>query len=170
MGKRYTIDCNLKRLILKIMEGNRPMTQPLNSPMDFPHSARLDDVFDQLDNDIDNLFDLFTSRYNLTVLSFMERQIPQDIDREDESVYILNTRDNETKADIGFHIRVVSRKLVSCTVKSLLLVDLKKGSDMDGRLIVDTNNSIPECLSLGEVLQAINAIRENNEKISSFRK
>lgn len=146
------------------------MTQPLNNPVDLPHSTRLDDVFDHLDNDIDNLIDLFVARYNLEQLSFMERQIPKEFDREDESIYIINARDNETKADIGFHVRVVSRKLISCTVKSLLLVDLKKGSDMNGKLIVDTNNSIPECLTLGEVHQAIGAIRENNEKISSFRK
>lgn len=145
------------------------MTHTSNDTMNFSYNDRLDDVFDHLDNDIEKLFELFSTKYNLKQLSFIERQIPKDFDRENESIYILNARDNETKADIGFHVRVVSRKLISCTVKSLLLVDLKKGADMDGRLIVDMNNSIPECLSLGEVLQAINAIRENNEKITLFK-
>lgn len=151
------------------MKGNKSMTHPSNDTMNFSYNDRLDDVFDHLDNDIEKLFELFSTKYNLKQLSFIERQIPKDFDRENESIYILNARDNETKADIGFHVRVVSRKLISCTVKSLLLVDLKKGADMDGRLIVDMNNSIPECLSLGEVLQAINAIRENNEKITLFK-
>lgn len=145
------------------------MTHTSNDTMNFSYNDRLDDVFDHLDNDIEKLFELFSTKYNLKQLSFIERQIPKDFDRENESIYIINARDNETKADIGFHVRVVSRKLISCTVKSLLLVDLKKGADMDGRLIVDMNNSIPECLSLGEVLQAINAIRENNEKITLFK-
>lgn len=151
------------------MKGNKSMTHPSNDTMNFSYNDRLDDVFDHLDNDIEKLFELFSTKYNLKQLSFIERQIPKDFDRENESIYILNARDNETKADIGFHVRVASRKLISCTVKSLLLVDLKKGADMDGRLIVDMNNSIPECLSLGEVLQAINAIRENNEKITLFK-
>lgn len=151
------------------MKGNKSMTHTSNDTMNFSYNDRLDDVFDHLDNDIEKLFELFSTKYNLKQLSFIERQIPKDFDRENESIYILNARDNETKADIGFHVRVVSRKLISCTVKSLLLVDLKKGADMDGRLIVDMNNSIPECLSLGEVLQAINAIRENNEKITLFK-
>lgn len=151
------------------MKGNKSMTHTSNDTMNFSYNDRLDDVFDHLDNDIEKLFELFSTKYNLKQLSFIERQIPKDFDRENESIYIINARDNETKADIGFHVRVVSRKLISCTVKSLLLVDLKKGADMDGRLIVDMNNSIPECLSLGEVLQAINAIRENNEKITLFK-
>ena len=41
---------------------------------------------------------------------------------------------------------------------------------MDGKLVVDTNNRIPECLTLEEIRQAINAIKENSEKISSFKK
>lgn len=107
--------------------------------------------------------------YDLQHLSFIERQIPKEFDRENESIYILAARDNETKSDISFHIRVSQRKLISCTIKSLLIVDLKKSSDMDEKLVVDTNNRIPECLTLGEIHQAINAIRENNEKILSFK-
>ena len=146
------------------------MSQPINQKIQFSYNDRLDDVFDNIDNDIDDLFSLFLEIYNLKPLSFIERQIPKEFDREDESIYILVTRDNETNSDINFYIRVVKQKLISCTIKSLLIVDLKKGDDMDGKLVVDTNNRIPECLTLEEIRQAINAIKENSEKISSFKK
>lgn len=145
------------------------MSQQVNKKSQFSYNDRLDDVFDNIDNDIDNLFNLFLKMYDLQHLSFIERQIPKEFDRENESIYILAARDNETKSDISFHIRVSQRKLISCTIKSLLIVDLKKSSDMDEKLVVDTNNRIPECLTLGEIHQAINAIRENNEKILSFK-
>ena len=152
------------------MKGNIPMSQPINQKIQFSYNDRLDDVFDNIDNDIDDLFSLFLEIYNLKPLSFIERQIPKEFDREDESIYILVARDKETNSDINFHIRVVKQKLISCTIKSLLIVDLKKGDDMDGKLVVDTNNRIPECLTLEEIRQAINAIKENSEKISSFKK